>query len=699
MFKKFAKSLVLFASILLTLVITQNVSNVYASELHPKANGETIERLSQAFSMIDEEGKRFLFPDEDMDTINPSNVQVGRGIKTYYLQNEHLEDSGIMQYPLYNNKHVFALYTERYDENGANRPVSLGSIKNEIYYGEDIDYSDITIVAEGNNVYVVSSSFIWHYEDSTFVSKTSRDELKDSKEQQIDALIKQIDESETDQVLLVPVQDSKLKEVREGFTTKQLNVLVVPQHQSPTCWAAAVCAVGNYMTGPSNWTPDAISMKVKGKIAGGNEVDYLVALSLFKYPESTRSIESMALQFPLNDTEITNWIDHDTPFILTIRTKLKPNNYPEQEGHALTACGYSSDTFVKFIYVQDSATASKRVLFKGSSGTFEYTLNGRVFVWHKTIVLTGWQKPNNGNEWVYFNANGTYKTGWLDELHNYYLDFDGHPKRGWFRENGKWYLTDSEGAVQKGWAKQDGSWYYFSGSGEMRTGWVYVDGYWYYLEASGRLLYSQWLLESGRYYYLDSDGKMLTGWFTYQGYYYYLDSNGVMQTGWLNDGGNWYYLNSNGSMRTGWLVKDGSYYYLDSNGRMITGWYRISGDWYFFNSDGSMATGWLEREGSWYYLSSSGIMQTGWLNSSGHTFYLNQDGSMRTGWLSYGGSSYYLRYDNNRPVSGGPTGSMIYSQKARIGGVTYEFNARGEAHKALPGNIVPKAYKPLVEVA
>ena len=120
---------------------------------------------------------------------------------------------------------------------------------------------------------------------------------------------------------------------------------------------------------------------------------------------------------------------------------------------------------------------------------------------------------------------------------------------------------------------------------------------------------------------------------------------------------------------------------------------------YFFNSDGSMATGWLERGGSWYYLSSSGIMQTGWLNSSGHTFYLNQDGSMRTGWLSYGGSSYYLRYDNNQPVSGGPTGSMIYSQKARIGGVTYEFNARGEAHKALPGNIVPKAYKPLVEAA
>lgn len=699
MFKKFAKFLVLFASILLTLIITQNVSNIYASELHPKANGETIEHLSQAFSMIDEEGKRFLFPDEDANTINSSNVQVGRGIKTYYLQNEHLEDSGIMQYPLYNSRHVFALYIERYDENGVNRPVSLGSIKNEIYYGEDIDYSDVTIVAEGNNVYVVSSSFIWHYEDSTFVSKTSRDELKDNKEQQIDALIKQIDESDTDQVLLAPVQNNQLQEVREDFVTKQLGVLVVPQHQSPTCWAAAVCAVGNYMTGLSNWTPDAISMQVKGKITGGEPEDYIKGFLLFEYSESKRKVASSLLEYPLNDTEIMNWIDHDTPFILSLKTYLKPNSYLDQSGHALAACGYTSSAFVSTLYVQDSATATRQALFKGSSGTFEYTLNGKVFVWYKTIVLTGWQKPNNGNEWVYFNANGTYKTGWLDELHNYYLDFDGHPKRGWFKENGKWYLTDSEGAVQKGWAKQDGSWYYFSGSGEMQTGWVYVDGYWYYLDDSGRLLYSQWLLESGRYYYLDSDGKMLTGWFKYQGYSYYLDSNGVMQTGWLNDGGNWYYLNSNGSMRTGWLVKDGSYYYLDSNGRMITGWYRISGDWYFFNSDGSMATGWLERGGSWYYLSSSGIMQTGWLNSSGHTFYLNQDGSMRTGWLSYGGSSYYLRYDNNQPVSGGPTGSMIYSQKARIGGVIYEFNARGEAHKALPGNIVPKAYKPLVEAA
>ena len=42
---------------------------------------------------------------------------------------------------------------------------------------------------------------------------------------------------------------------------------------------------------------------------------------------------------------------------------------------------------------------------------------------------------------------------------------------------------------------------------------------------------------------------------------------------------------------------------------------------------------------------------------------------------------------------------MIYSRKARIGGVTYEFNARGEAYKTLPGNIVPKAYKPIVEAA
>ena len=72
---------------------------------------------------------------------------------------------------------------------------------------------------------------------------------------------------------------------------------------------------------------------------------------------------------------------------------------------------------------------------------------------------------------------------------------------------------------------------------------------------------------------------------------------------------------------------------------------------------------------------------------------------LRDGWLYYGGNSYYLRYDNNRPVSGGPTGSMIYSQKARIGCVTCEFNARGEAHKALPGNIVPNAYKPIVKVA
>ena len=666
---------VLFVFLVLAVVcIGLQPKNVIALELQSYPAEETVEQISEQFSLIDDNGMNFLFHKQKIEINSVSDVQVGKSYKFFSLQDNRLHDSGIVNYPLYLNGKVFALYTEYYDGE-IKGSTAISSILDEYYYDEDLDYSDMTVVTDGKSTYVVSGSFIWHYEEMTLISKIKRDETNNIKEQQIISLIEkeQRKNNQSKRLSSTSLLINLSQRSKRNSTAKIIEVSVVPQYQSPTCWAAAVCAVGNYMTGPSNWTPDSISLKVKGEIAGGDTIDFIRALKLFRYPDSNQHISSENVGHPIGDLEIMNWINHETPFILRVGD--------ESEKHAVTACGYICKVDITAIYVQDSASAFRKMLSRDGQGRFGYKFSREhYFIWEETIILPEWQRPGNSGSWVYFDHHGNYTVGWLS-----------------FCE--RWYYFSESGEMQTGWVKVNDSWYYFSGSGEMQTGWVYVDGYWYYLDDSGRLLYSQWLLESGRYYYLDSGGKMLTGWFTYQGNYYYLDSNGVMQTGWIKDQGYWYYLNSNGSMRTGWLVKDGSYYYLDSNGRMITGWYRISGDWYFFNSDGSMATGWLEREGSWYYLSSSGIMQTGWLNSSGHTFYLNQDGSMRTGWLSYGGSSYYLRYDNNKPVSGGPTGSMIYSQKARIGGVTYEFNARGEAYKALPGNIVPKAYKPLVEVA
>lgn len=673
MFRKLSK----IAFILMVIIVIfsgKQVKTANALELQSYPSKKTVEHISKLFSLIDDDGMEFLFHKQKVDISDVSEVQVGRSYRFLRLENDHLSDVGIVKYPLYLNGNVFAVYTEYYD--GETRgSTAISSIIDEYYYDDDLDYADIAVVADGKDSYVVSGIFVWHYENGTLVSKIRRDGITDARERQIVSLV----EEESGQYSYagksspVSLNNVTSKNVRSRVI-KTIDVSVVPQYQSPTCWAAAICAVGNYMTGPSNWTPDSLSIQVKGEITGGFTEDYIKGLLLFTYPGSNQQISSTSLEYSPSDEEIVNWIDHNTPFILRLRGG--------SEGHAITACGYVFETGVSAVYAQDSASGKREILHKDDEGRFGYTFcdNETYFYWERTIVLTGWQKPGNGDKWVYFDRHGNYATGWFGF------------------EDETYYFSES-GEMQTGWVKINGLWFYFSISGKMQTGWVSVDGYWYYLDDSGRLLHSQWLSYKGDYYYLDSSGKMRTGWLVYNGTYYYLGSDGVMRTGWVKDGGNWYYMNSDGSIRVGWLVKDGSYYYLDSNGRMITGWYRISGDWYFFNSDGSMATGWLERGGSWYYLSSSGIMQTGWLNSSGHTFYLNQDGSMRTGWLSYGGSSYYLRYDNNQPVSGGPTGSMIYSRKARIGGVTYEFNARGEAYKTLPGNIVPKAYKPIVEAA
>lgn len=74
----------------------------------------------------------------------------------------------------------------------------------------------------------------------------------------------------------------------------------------------------------------------------------------------------------------------------------------------------------------------------------------------KPTVVTGWVKDANGN-WSYFNADGTKKTGWLND-------------------GGLWYYLKGDGIMASGWLQVNGTWYYLDSSGKMLFNTV-VDGY------------------------------------------------------------------------------------------------------------------------------------------------------------------------------------------------------------------------------
>lgn len=173
----------------------------YASEIVPNPDEAVNEHIREFLSKINEEGKQFLFPDE-ADEIDLDNVIIGKGYKTYSFKNGKLTDTGFVDYPIYSNGKLFALYMTGYDKDGSKLSDQFSSIEDRAYYGEDIDYSDITIVTDfySHDWYVISGSYIWHYERTTLIEKTSRDEIKDSNEALINSLVTQgkISEPEED---------------------------------------------------------------------------------------------------------------------------------------------------------------------------------------------------------------------------------------------------------------------------------------------------------------------------------------------------------------------------------------------------------------------------------------------------------------------------------------------------------------------
>ena len=223
----------------------------------------------------------------------------------------------------------------------------------------------------------------------------------------------------------------------------------------------------------------------------------------------------------------------------------------------------------------------------------------------------------------------------------------------------------------------------------MQKGWVFVDGKWYFLQDNGLMAYSQWFKWNGVWYYLNSDGSAQTGWKEIEGSYYFFNDSAKMQTGWVNDRGYWFYLDSSGKMLTGFQTINGYKYYFADNGSMAFGWFRVGYPWYYADSNGVIQTGWQYIKGEWYYFNYTGTMHLGRLIDGGYIFQLDaSSGAMQIGWFATLEGKLFFRTEKNVPY-GGPKGSMVVGQKARIDGVVYEFDQKGIARKVLNPNIVP----------
>ena len=320
-----------------------------------------------------------------------------------------------------------------------------------------------------------------------------------------------------------------------------------------------------------------------------------------------------------------------------------------------------------------------------------------------------WEK--NGDEWYYYNDDGSSYYGWLlDNGKWYYLA----PSTGKMYANGvfmidyKHYAFRPDGSMVTGWYQSNGQsggwWYYFDANGQEHNGWLLYGDSWYYCD-HGQMLNNCSRYINNKKYIFRYSGEMVTGWY---GNSYY-DANGQKCYGWLQYKNDWYYLDENGIKETGIGYVAGHTYHFDASGRLITeaGWdcktygegSNSRTDWYYFDEGGKGHNGWLLYKGSWYYLSEGYMLHGNSYISLGKAYYrLGDDGRLITqaGWVSeewfdYMNKEYVTRWyyfdANGKGVTGWfknshgwyylNGGMMIADASININGRIYVFDKDG----------------------
>ncbi|MDR3593453.1 cadherin-like beta sandwich domain-containing protein [Clostridium sp.] len=147
-----------------------------------------------------------------------------------------------------------------------------------------------------------------------------------------------------------------------------------------------------------------------------------------------------------------------------------------------------------------------------NSWTLDKTNNKWYLVDANGIRLSGWQYTN-GKWYMLDSTNGDMKTGWYKEQTT--------------AQSGTNTNTSADTTTSNN-TTQIEKWYYLNADGSMKTGWLNDNGKWYYLDQNGQMK-KGWVIDSNSKYYLDTDGTMVTGNKTIDGKVYEFTSDGVLK--------------------------------------------------------------------------------------------------------------------------------------------------------------------------
>ena len=191
-------------------------------------------------------------------------------------------------------------------------------------------------------------------------------------------------------------------------------------------------------------------------------------------------------------------------------------------------------------------------------------------------------------DWYYLNSDGSLRTGWVKDGGKWYYlgPITGVMLAGPRKIDGKIYCLNDDGSLREtaGWNKLGNDWVYLNADGTFKTGWLKDGGKWYYIGEKFIRTGSGVGAASGGMSMNSDDNNTRVDRDTVtmvsdcvrcviDDKMYAFDASGAMRTGWVkNDEYGktvWYYCGADGAMYTdGTYTIGGTSYTFDSLGRM-----------------------------------------------------------------------------------------------------------------------------------
>ena len=285
-----------------------------------------------------------------------------------------------------------------------------------------------------------------------------------------------------------------------------------------------------------------------------------------------------------------------------------------------------------------------------------------------------WYYSNDNQKWYYFDQDGNPVNNKIEKIagKEYYFDYEGEMKIGFFYYNNQKLFADASGAIcrENKWYYNDGKWYYVTENEESAQSGIYtIGGKKYYFDFNGVMVtgkFNVWNGNTNDFYYANSSLEIVCNQWVKRGFdWFFAGEDGKLLTSqWMNDD---FYFGETGLMAVGVVETDKGTYLFDDNGHKkeevgtAKGWQLVDGTWYYYDEPGEPHNGWLDNK--WYiedgkmlteaivvsydgegdsYVGVDGLIQNGWIFNRYEWLYSEKGKIVKNCWKNIGHTRYYF---------------------------------------------------------